>query len=188
MRAARTARVLAAASLVVAALTACSSDPASDPVIEPSAAPSSAKPAPPAPSPEAGQHDQVGASAFTEYWFSVLSYGVQTGDVELLRTVSDPKCTECSAAISVIQDNYNDGGSLQGGVYTVREANTIENFAGQVMTVAVSYDRSPRSGTSPLGQSRGRLDGKSFADCDIRVLWNGKSWVVRGVDAAEQLI
>ena len=56
------------------------------------------------------------------------------------------------------------------------------------MTVAVSYDRSPRSGTSPLGQSRGRLDGKSFADCDVRVLWDGSGWKVRGIDAAEQLI
>ncbi|MFG1924971.1 DUF6318 family protein [Cryptosporangium sp. NPDC048952] len=187
MRAARTARVVAAVSLVVA-MVGCSSESNAGSVIEPSSAPSSAKPTPPALSPEAGQHDTVGAAAFTEYWFSVLSYGVQTGDVDLLRKASDGKCSECTAAIGVIQDNYNDGGSLQGGVYTVREANTIEDFAGQVMTVAVSYDRSPRSGTSPLGQPRGRLDGKSFADCDIRVLWNGKSWVVRGIDAADQLI
>lgn len=187
MRAAHTTRAVAAL-LVVATMVGCASDSSSGSVIEPSSAPSTAKPTPPAFPPEAGQHDTAGAAAFTQYWFSVLSFGVQTGDVDLLREASDAKCTECTAAISVIEDNYNDGGSLQGGVYTVREANTIEDFAGQVMTVAVSYDRSPRSGTSPLGQSRGRLDGKSFADCDIRVLWNGKNWVVRGVDAVEQLI
>jgi hypothetical protein len=169
-------------------MVGCASEASSGSVIEPSSVPSSAKPAPPPLPPEAARHDKVGAAAFTEYWFSVLSFGVETGDVGLLRTASDAKCTECTAAVGVIQDNYNDGGSLQGGVYTVREANTIEDFAGQVMTVAVSYDRSPRSGTSPLGQARGRLDGKSFADCDIRVLWNGKNWVVRGVDAADQLI
>lgn len=190
MRAARAARVVVAAVLLAAMTAGCSSDAGSGTgtVIEPTSAPSSARPAPPVPGPGAGQHDTTGAAAFTEYWFQVLSYGVQTGDVTLLRKASDAKCAECTAALGVIQDNYNDGGSLQGGSYTVREANTIEDFAGQVMTVAVSYDRSPRSGTSPLGQSRGRLDGKSFADCDVRVLWTGSAWVVRGIDAADPLI
>ena len=187
-RAARAARVVVAVTIAVAALAGCASDSSSGSVIEPSAAPSSAKPTPPAPAPEAGQHDTAGAAAFTEYWFAVLSYGVQTGNVDLLRRASDAECKECTAAIGVIQDNYNDGGSLQGGLYTVREANTIEDFAGRVMTVAVSYDRSPRTGNSPLGVSRGRLDGKSFADCDVRVLWSGSGWKVRGINAADQLI
>ncbi|GAA3398434.1 hypothetical protein GCM10020369_82010 [Cryptosporangium minutisporangium] len=189
MRAARAARIVVAASLGVAALVGCAdSGSSSGSVIEPTAAPSSAKPTPPAPAPEASQQDKAGAAAFTEYWFALLSYGVQTGEVDKLRAASDAKCTECAEAIGVIQENYNDGGSLQGGVYTVREANTIEDFAGQVMTVAVSFDRSPRDGTSPLGQPRGRLDGKSFADCDVRVLWTSAGWKVRGVDSVEQLI
>ncbi|SHN47474.1 hypothetical protein SAMN05443668_12432 [Cryptosporangium aurantiacum] len=189
MRAARVARAVVALSLGVAALVGCAnSDSSSGSVIEPSSAPSSAKLTPPAPDAEAAAHDKAGAAAFTEYWFAVLSYGIQTGEVELLRKVSDPACTACTGAIGVIQENYNDGGSLQGGVYTVREANTIEDFAGEVMTVAVAYDRSPRYGTSPLGVPRGRLDGKSFADCDVRVLWTSSGWKVRGINASEQLI
>jgi hypothetical protein len=157
-------------------------------VIQPSTAPASAKPKPPAPTAAAGQHDPAGAAAFSEYWFALLSYGVQTGDVGLLQKVSDEQCRPCTTAITTIQENYNDGGSLQGGLYTVRSAKTLENFGGQVMTVAVSYDRSPRYGTSPLGVSRARLDGKSFADCDVRVVWTTSGWKVRGIDTADQLV
>src|SRR5690349_18933769 len=127
----RAARAVLVASLGVAALVGCAnSGSSSGSVIEPSSAPSSAKPTVPVPAAEASKQDKAGAAAFTEYWFALLSYGVQTGDVDKLRAASDPKCAECAAAINVIQENYNDGGSLQGGVYTVREANTIEDFAG----------------------------------------------------------
>jgi hypothetical protein len=181
--------MLVAASLGVATLVGCANSGASSaPVIQPSAAPSTAKPTPPVVTAAINAHTKAGAAAFTEYWFALLSYGVQTGDVKLLQAASDPQCQVCGNAITTIQNNYNDGGSLQGGLYTVRDANPYEDFAGQVMSVAVSYDRSPRYGTSPLGVSRGRLDGKSFADADVRLRWTGTTWHVRGIDADEELV
>ena len=136
----------------------------------------------------ASAHSKAGAAAFTQYWFALLSYGIESGEVAQLQQTSDPECKVCADAVSTIQENYNDGGSLQGGVYTVRDANAFEDFAGQVITVAVSYDRSPRYGTSPLGVPRARLDGKSFANCDVRLRWTGSAWHIRGIDAEDELV
>jgi hypothetical protein len=189
VRAARLSKAVVAAGLGVAALVGCANSPSSSgPVVQPSAARSSAKPTPPALDSAATAHSKAGAVAFTGYWFALLSYGVQTGEVSELQTTSDPECAVCKSAVVTIQDNYNDGGSLQGGVYTVRDANAFVDIAGQVVTVAVSYDRSPRYGTSPLGVPRGRLDGKSFADCDVRLRWTGSGWHMRGIDAAENIV
>ncbi|TQS39785.1 DUF6318 family protein [Cryptosporangium phraense] len=183
------ARAILAAGLGLAALAGCAnSGDSSSPKIEPSSTPSTAKVTPPAQVPESQQRDRDGAAAFTEYWFATLSYAVQTGNVDQLQKASSDACSACRQAISVIQDNYNDGGSLQGGLYTIRDANTYEDFAKDVMSVAVSYDRSPRQGSSPLGVPRGRLDGKSFADCDVRVQWTTGGWKVRGIDSADQIV
>jgi hypothetical protein len=190
VRAAQVARLVVAAGLGVATLVGCanSNTASNGSVVQPTAAATSAKPTPPALSSAASAHSKAGAAAFTEYWFAVLSYGIETGEVSPLQQTSDSECKICATAITTIQANYNDGGSLQGGVYTVRDANAFEDFAGQVITVAVSYDRSPRYGTSPLGVSRARLDGKSFADCDVRLRWTGVTWHIRGIDAADQLV
>ena len=174
----------------MAALVGCanSNTASNGSVVQPTAAATSAKPTPPVLSKAAQAHSKAGATAFAEHWFALLSYGIETGEVSQLQQTADPECKVCSTAITTIQANYNDGGSLQGGVYTVRDANAFEDFAGQVITVAVSYDRSPRYGTSPLGVSRARLDGKSFADCDVRLRWTGNTWHVRGIDAEDELV
>ncbi|MFI5959895.1 DUF6318 family protein [Cryptosporangium sp. NPDC051539] len=189
MSAARVARAILAAGLGLATVVGCgNSGDSSGSKVEPSATPSTAKVTPPGEVPEAKQRDRDGAAAFTEYWFATLSYAIQTGNVDQLQKASSDACSACRQAIGVIQDNYNDGGSLQGGLYTIRDANTYEDFAQDVMSVAVSYDRSPRQGSSPLGVPRGRLDGKSFADCDVRVQWTSTGWKVRGIDSADQII
>jgi hypothetical protein len=190
VRAARVAKAVVVAGQGAAALLGCanSGPSSSGPVVQPTTAATSAKPTPPALAAAATAHSRAGAAAFTEYWFSLLSYGIETGEVADLQKTSDPECTVCKNAVSTIEDNYNDGGSLQGGVYTVRDANAFEDFAGQVITIAVSYDRSPRYGTSPLGVPRGRLDGKSFADCDVRLRWTGSVWHVRGIDTSDQIV
>ena len=184
------AKLVVAAGLAVATLVGCANSNTSESgsVVQPTAVATSAKPTPPALTSAASAHSRAGAAAFTEYWFALLSYGVETGEVARLQEASDPECKVCATAVSTIQDNYNDGGSLQGGIYTVRDANAFEDFAGQVITVAVSYDRSPRYGTSPLGDPRARLDGKSFADCDVRLRWTGSAWHIRSIDAGDQLV
>ncbi|WP_143175696.1 DUF6318 family protein [Cryptosporangium aurantiacum] len=179
-------RGVAAVALALTVLAGCADpDAPSGTASRPAASPSTEQHATPTPPAAAAQQNRAGAVAFTEHWFALLSYAIETGNTKQLRAASDRACRVCTQAITDIERAYGDGGSIHGGAYTVREATTFEDFAGRLMTVAVFYDRSPREGMSPLGVPRGRQEGAALASCDARLQWSGSGWTMRSVDGAQ---
>lgn len=63
--------------------------------------------------------DQAGARAFVEYYWAVVTYAQQTGDLKLLRNISSPSCAQCDGGADWVQDVYADGGEIRGGDYSV---------------------------------------------------------------------
>src|SRR5215218_7689958 len=59
-----------------------------------------------------------GAEAFAKYWFSVLSYAYETGDVALLESLEPPSCAACQKVKEVIRDWHSEGRRLVGGTLT----------------------------------------------------------------------
>src|SRR6476661_2085221 len=54
--------------------------------------------------PEAAKAEtKEGAMAFASYWFSLLSYGYESGELKILETVTSSACEACEKAKSVIQ-------------------------------------------------------------------------------------
>ncbi|MGW9402624.1 DUF6318 family protein [Arthrobacter sp. NPDC055585] len=139
-------RRLAAVSLVVAgslvALSACSGsdDPGADAAQSPSASVSETVSLAPSPSatykpasaegpaenvplpvmPEEAKVDsKEGLIAFARYWYELVNYGYETGDVQPIKTVSRPECTDCSRYYRVVSDGYDSSDWIVGAHITV---------------------------------------------------------------------
>ncbi|MDQ0754037.1 DUF6318 family protein [Arthrobacter sp. B3I4] len=56
-----------------------------------------------------------GLEAFARYWFALLSYGYETGDVARLAALTSPGCRSCERAKAVITGWHTDGRWLAGG-------------------------------------------------------------------------
>ena len=146
----------------------------------PSVVPTSAAPSPSQP-PLAGQRSERGAAEFVRYWFRTLDYASRTGDTVQLVAGSDPACTACQSAISTIDNAYNDGGSLRGGTFTLQDVVVGQFSAGDRPTIEVTFDRTPRSSLSPVGDVRGSLPAASFVQAQVLLGWTGESWRTRAV-------
>ncbi|WP_427133601.1 DUF6318 family protein [Pseudarthrobacter sp. S9] len=75
--------------------------------------------------PEAAKAEtKEGAIAFASYWFSLLSYGYETGDLAPLESVTSSSCEPCSKAKSVISAWHSEGRWLVGGKITTPSIST----------------------------------------------------------------
>ncbi|MGM9474306.1 DUF6318 family protein [Pseudarthrobacter sp. YS3] len=56
-----------------------------------------------------------GLEAFARYWFELLSYGYETGDVNQISAITSPRCIMCARAQEVQTGWHQDGRWLAGG-------------------------------------------------------------------------
>lgn len=66
-----------------------------------------------------------GLEAFAKYWFEVLSYGYETGDVSRLNSVTSSDCEPCAKAKQVIQSWNEQGKWLVGGTITTPSISAV---------------------------------------------------------------
>ena len=66
--------------------------------------------------PEAAKAEtKEGLEAFARYWFQLLSYGYETGDVSRLVNITSPDCRSCDRAKTVMTGWHEAGRWLVGG-------------------------------------------------------------------------
>ncbi|WP_139164268.1 DUF6318 family protein [Arthrobacter sp. ok362] len=66
--------------------------------------------------PEAAKAEtKEGLEAFARYWFQLLSYGYETGDISRLEPITSPECRACESAKAVISGWHEGGRWLAGG-------------------------------------------------------------------------
>src|SRR6478735_4192016 len=88
-----------------------------------------------------------GLEAFTRYWFELLNYAYQTGDVAGLQAVTSPNCEYCAKLATSLSTNYQGDRWLAGGKITTPASTTSfersddGNFQVvlQVLQTPVSY-------------------------------------------------
>lgn len=56
-----------------------------------------------------------GLEAFARYWFAVLSYAYETGDVEPLKAVSGPECAFCNGLVKNVSNAWAGEKWISGG-------------------------------------------------------------------------
>jgi hypothetical protein len=155
-----TAALFTASVLVLTACNGGSNPPGNDPPSASASASTSATPSPtPTPSapykpadakgkaqnvpvpvlPEAAKAEtKEGAIAFARYWFDLLSYGYETGDLTALEAVISPSCEPCTNAKKVIDAWHSEGRWLVGGkVAAIATSTTFSKGADSTYQVAV---------------------------------------------------
>ncbi|GKV73185.1 DUF6318 family protein [Pseudarthrobacter sp. NCCP-2145] len=87
-----------------------------------------------------------GAEAFAKYWFSVLSYSYETGDVATFESIEPPACAACQKVKGVIVNWNSEGRWLVGGKLTTPVADTtFEKDEPGNYKVAVQVRQEPLS-------------------------------------------
>jgi hypothetical protein len=164
-----TAALFTASVLVLTACNGGSNPPGNDPPSASASASTSATPSPTlAPSaaykpadakgkaqnvpvpvlPEAAKAEtKEGLEAFAAYWFKLLGYGYETGDVSGLEPITSSACSSCERAKKVITGWHKDGRWLVGGKIDTPAISTTFRVAAdgnyqvpvQVSQSALSY-------------------------------------------------
>ena len=104
----------------------------------------------------ADQNSKAGLEAFTTYWFALLNYGYETGDLKTWKSITSPQCLFCSNLESGIDADYSTGGWQVGGLIqtpkvevTTPSADALQKVTVQVVqTAATSYKAGGTRGTS----------------------------------------
>ena len=161
-------RSLAVVGLVAAlTLSACSDDDP-EPRFEPSSSSAGAtetpsspttetsetsetKPAEPTLPPEAQEATKEGAEAFARFYWAVVNYAQETGEVDLLRTLDRESCGGCRGGVQSIDRVYSQGGRMFGGEHTVLSARAeVSPTGGMTVEVKLKVERQEIRGAGSL--------------------------------------
>jgi hypothetical protein len=123
-----------------------------------------------------------GAMAFASYWFSILSYSYETGDIALLDSLTPPSCAACQKSKEAIRAWHSDGRWLVGGQITTPAVETTFSkdpegkyqVAVQVHQIPLSYVRS--DGT--VARTDTQADDKGNL---LIVSFSSDSWVLHEI-------
>jgi hypothetical protein len=133
--------------------------------------------------PEAAKAEtKEGAVAFASYWFSLLSYGYETGELAPLEAVTSAGCEPCAKAKSVISAWHSEGRWLVGGKITtpsvsskfIQGADATYQVVVQAQQTPLTYMRQDASvaRSDPRPDDTGNL---------LFVSFDGDSWTLVNV-------
>ena len=131
--------------------------------------------------PEAAKiKSKEGLEAFARYWYELVNYGYETGDVEPLRAISGPDCPVCGNFYTMVDDGFRGDDWIAGGEIVIQSvhSNFVASEADRYQ-VLVQIVQNPSTYFGPsgvLGQKEGFdtaavqmieatfADGEWFAD------------------------
>ncbi|MEE2570704.1 DUF6318 family protein [Pseudarthrobacter sp. J64] len=91
----------------------------------------------------ADENSKEGLEAFTKYWFELLSYGYETGDLTEWSKLSSSECVACSNNKASIVEGYKLGRWRVGGrITTPSIMANMDSAAGPQVTVQTIQDAS----------------------------------------------
>ncbi|WP_426302451.1 DUF6318 family protein [Arthrobacter sp. R-11] len=126
----------------------------------------------------ADQNSKAGLEAFTKYWFALLSYGYETGDFKVWKTLTKPSCAFCMALNERVVTSYKGGAWLVGGTIQTpsvaaqwKEGPGQQSVAVQVLQKRTDYYASP--GKTSRASTPETNSGAAFF-----AVFEGGSWTV----------
>ncbi|WP_171027591.1 DUF6318 family protein [Pseudarthrobacter sp. NamE2] len=124
-----------------------------------------------------------GLEAFARYWFELLSYGYETGDVSHISAVTSPSCTMCERAKEVQTGWHEEGRWLGGGKVTTPAVST--NFkigANGNYQVAVQVSQEPLSYYNPDGTLDGTDPHTANSGSLMLAVYRDGAWFVNTIE------
>ncbi|WP_136017851.1 DUF6318 family protein [Arthrobacter silvisoli] len=104
----------------------------------------------------ADQNSKAGLEAFTKYWFALLDYGYQTGDLKTWSSLTESACAFCDSLKSDINKVFSDKQWMAGGKLTTPAVEAkwqagakSQSVVVQVLQAKIDYfDSAGSAGTS----------------------------------------
>lgn len=122
---------------------------------------------------------QDGASAFAGYYVQVLNYSRNTGDVELLRSISDPGCSGCDYDVQEVTGYLTHGYSHVGLETRFRETwfTSWDPASGEIQ-MDVTVDRAPHVIVDASGHEVEQVPGLTGETFFLWLKWLNGHWMV----------
>ncbi|KAD3515127.1 hypothetical protein GD627_12565 [Arthrobacter yangruifuii] len=73
---------------------------------------------------EAKVQSKEGLEAFARYWYNLINYGFETGDVEPIKAISGPECAVCKNFYQIVGPGYKNSDWIKGGELVVRSVHS----------------------------------------------------------------
>lgn len=132
----------------------------------------------------AKENTKEGLEAFIRYWFALLSYAYETGDVSGAKALADDGCVLCSDLFAGVATNYSEGRWLVGGTYQTpiievlwRTSATSQSAKAQVLQKEIlymnpdgSYGREPTPATNDAAAIFGVFRNDAWLAIDLGVI------------------
>jgi len=157
--------ITAMSVLSVLALGACSGGDPGPKLAPPSSSPSSSAPSSPSTTAVSGPieptmpaaargTDAAAAEAFVEFYWEMVNYAEQSGDLSGLKGLATRQCAACKRGMDYLTDVFKADGEITGGIQTVSRAKTTFALNNGVQEATVRFD---------LTSTRQRVDYPGFA-------------------------
>lgn len=120
-----------------------------------------------------------GASTFANYYVRVLNYSRNTGDVELLKSISDAGCSGCDYDVSHVQGMLQHGYSHMGlETQFVGTTNLAWHPETHEIQMDVIVNRPPHEIVDASGAEIEQVPGLTEAQFFLWLRWSGDRWIV----------
>ena len=116
----------------------------------------------------ADENSKEGLEAFTKYWFDLLSYAYETGDVTLYSSLFTPECTFCQGLGDGVEESYVQGRWLVGGRMRAEQVDAKFDKSGVDEKVLLQLIHEPIDYFNADGSvGRGSSDGSNVASVAV---------------------
>ena len=167
-------------------VSACSGDDP-EPKVAPSTAPTSpsttaaSDPIAPTMPPEAKGTDAAAAEAFVRFYWEMVNYAQETGDVDGLQGLAR-KCIGCDAAVKFVVESYSGGGRILGGTGRTGSFKTVfvKMHGGSWASVECRVKTDPQKVDRP-GTSEDTTYPGGLTDVRLYLEPTDDAWLVRSL-------
>ena len=129
---------------------------------------------------EAKVESKEGLIAFARYWYDLANYGYETGDVEPLKAVSGPECSDCNRYFDVITRGYRGDDWMAGALIDFRSVHSeyVPTAEGRYQ-VLIQFTQEPIEFHGPDGANYGTDPGSELPVVQIlEGRFDSGKWIV----------
>ncbi|MFC9333588.1 DUF6318 family protein [Arthrobacter sp. NPDC057009] len=133
--------------------------------------------------PLADKNTKEGLEAFTKYWYELMGYAYETGDLKPVDAVTAATCASCVRVRPTILSWNSDGRWIEGGAFEIFDASTkFRPDANGNQQVFVQYHRLATSYREPNGAIKQSFKRSNLLADIFLAKYRDDGWFVRNVD------
>jgi hypothetical protein len=131
----------------------------------------------------ADKNSKEGLEAFSKYWYQLMSYAYETGNLQPVDKITAENCASCDRVRSTIQSWNTKGRWIEGGAFEILDASTkFQPDSNGYQQVLVQYHRLPVNYRHPDGTIKQSFQRSNLLADIFLAKHQGNAWFVTNVD------